>query len=112
MSRTAPIFPTPLLRSFARDGARYYVLAGGAYVLLYVLIVWLSSVRPGPNLGITPWNPQAGLTLAFLLAFGPRWAPVTAVAAVFAEMLFRKSGTSPAAMVAASIWIALTYGAL
>ena len=28
------------------------------------------------DLGITPWFPAVGLTLALLVGFGPRWLPL------------------------------------
>jgi signal transduction histidine kinase len=82
------------------------------YVVLYVLLDWLSFVQPVLKLGITPWSPQTGLTLAFLLVLGPRWAGATAVAALLAEVLIRgRSPVSPLAM-SLSVWIALGYGLL
>jgi signal transduction histidine kinase len=87
-------------------------LAGSAgYVLLYILLDWLSYVQPVLKLGITPWNPQAGLTVAFLVIFGPRWAPMTAGAVLLSELLVRQSTISPL-VAGVSIWIALAYGLL
>lgn len=82
--------------------------AAGVYLMLYIVLDWLSYVQPVLKLGITPWNPQAGLTLAFLLVYGPRWAFVTAAAALLSEVLVRQSHISPLA-VGVSIWIALGY---
>lgn len=56
----------------------------GGYLIAYVLLDWLSHSR-----GATPWNPQAGLTLALLLSTGPRRAIWTAVAAFAAEVIVR-----------------------
>jgi signal transduction histidine kinase len=80
----------------------------GVYLTLYIVLDWLSYVQPVLKLGITPWNPQAGLTLAFLVIYGPRWAFVTAAAALLSEVLVRQSHISPLA-VGVSIWIALGY---
>lgn len=83
-----------------------------AYLVLYVLLDWLSYVQPVLKLGITPWNPQAGLTLAFLLLYGPRGISLTASAALLAEVIVRgNSGFSPAVL-GGSLWIAIGYGAL
>jgi len=82
------------------------------YLVLYVLLDWLSYVQPVLKLGITPWNPQAGLTLAFLLVYGPRWAPATAGAVLLSEILVRQSFPAFPLVLGVSIWIALGYGML
>jgi PAS domain S-box-containing protein len=91
-----------------------YRTAMGAfiYVALYVLLDWFSYVQPVLKLGITPWNPQAGLTLAFLLVYGPRWAPFTAIAALLSEMLVRQSSPVLPLVLSVSLWMALGYGLL
>lgn len=91
----------------------YRTTAGASiYVALYVLLDWFSYVQPVLKLGITPWNPQAGLTLAFLLVYGPRWAPFTAGAALVSEVLVRQSSPALPLVLGASLWIALGYGLL
>src|SRR5262245_20425035 len=82
------------------------------YVGLYVLVDWLSYVRPVLNIGVTPWNPEVGLTLAFLLRVGPRWAVFTALAAVLSELFVHASHASLAATIAASVWIGIGYGTM
>lgn len=94
-----------------RHGRYPEAAAAGVYLVLYIVLDWLSYVQPVLKLGITPWNPQAGLTLAFLLIYGPRWAFVTAAAALLSEVLVRHSSISLLA-VGVSIWIALGYGTL
>jgi signal transduction histidine kinase len=98
----------------ARSRLWGYRAAAGAvgYVALYVVLDWLSYVQPVLKLGITPWNPQAGLTLAFLLVYGPRWAPVTAGAALLSEVLVRESSPALPLVLGVSVWIALGYGLL
>lgn len=58
------------------------------YVALYVVLDWLSLIQPFV-LGITPWNPPAGLCLAMLLREGNRFLPPTVVALALSETLFR-----------------------
>lgn len=82
------------------------------YVAMYVLLDRLSYVRPNLKLEITPWNPQAGLTLAFLLFYGPRSFPVTAAAALLSDLLVRATPVPLSLTLAASLWIALVYGTL
>jgi two-component system sensor kinase FixL len=88
------------------------VLLSLAYVAAYVAMDGLSYVQPLLKLGITPWNPQAGLTLAFLLTRGWRRAPYVAAAALIAELLVRGSAGAPVAVVVACVTIALGYGGL
>jgi hypothetical protein len=54
---------------------RHRVLTSGpalaiAYVFAHVAPDWVSYVQPVLKLGIAPWNPQAGLSLCFLLLLG------------------------------------------
>jgi PAS domain S-box-containing protein len=101
-----------LLQAFRDHRIRTAVGVAAAYVVFYVLLDALSYVQPILKLGITPWNPQAGLTLAFLLRRGPRWLWITAVAAFLAEVFVRGTATTSPAVLGASIWIAVGYGAL
>ena len=87
-------------------------LFGVGYVLAYVVADALSYVQPLLKLGITPWNPDAGLTLAFLLLRGWRQAPWTAVAALSAEIWVRGAPAPWSALICASIIIAAGYGGL
>ena len=68
------------------------------YVLLHVLMDAGSYVQPVLKIGITPWNPQTGLLLAFLCLHrkGFAWALVAQIAA---ELLVRG--------MPASLWILL-----
>lgn len=46
------------------------LLLVAGYLLLYVLLDWVSYIRPLQGFNITPWNPQPALAIALLL-----WAP-------------------------------------
>lgn len=87
-------------------------IVAALYVPVYVALDWISYIQPVLKLGITPWSPQTGLTVAFLLWNGPRWAPVTAVAAFLAELLVRDGPAGLPWLLLASIWIAMVYGLL
>jgi two-component system, LuxR family, sensor kinase FixL len=87
-------------------------LIGLAYLVAYVCLDALSMVQPLLKLGITPWNPDAGLTLAFLLMRGWRQAPWTFAAALMAELIVRKAAAPWFTMGLASLVIAVSYGAL
>jgi signal transduction histidine kinase len=88
------------------------LLPVAAYVLLYVACAWLSYARPVLKPEITPWNPQTGLTVAFLLVLGPRYWPVTVVAAFLSELLVSSSEVAIPLTLVACLWIGLIYGAL
>lgn len=107
----------PLVALPSRDLAHHRrlattVLVAGGYVVSYILLDWLSYVQPVLKFGITPWNPQAGLTLAFLLVRGPRWLPVTALAAVLAEICVRGTPAPLSILLIASLIIAVGYSGL
>jgi PAS domain S-box-containing protein len=102
--------PGAVLRRWDRKALVLGVAFG--YVAGYSLVDWFSNVKPLLSLGITPWNPQAGLALAFLLFLGPRWLPVTILAAAVSDALLRGASiTSPAAL-CASVWVASSYAVL
>lgn len=82
------------------------------YVPIYVALDWISYVQPVLKLGITPWSPQTGLTVAFLIWMGPRWAGCTAIAAFLAEALVRDAPAGWAPHALASVWIAASYAVL
>jgi signal transduction histidine kinase len=60
-----------------------------AFAALYVLLDWVSYVYPATPAGLTPWNPQSGLAVAYLLYAGLRGGPAIALAALAAEWLIR-----------------------
>jgi two-component system, LuxR family, sensor kinase FixL len=77
----------------------------GAYLLAYVALDWVSYIYPIAPLGITPWNPPPGLSLALLLRYGLRNGPWLMVAAFAAEILVRGA---PAPLA----WLALSSALL
>jgi two-component system sensor kinase FixL len=95
-----------------RPWDREFTLVAVAYLALYVTFQWLSNVRPLLALDINPWNPQAGLALAFLLLYGGRAILVSAAAVLMAHYAVHGPPTSLATTAAASLWVAVGYGAL
>jgi two-component system, LuxR family, sensor kinase FixL len=67
----------------------FTLIVGGAYVLAYVVLDWVSYIHPVAPLAITVWNPPPGLSLALLLGFGLRYAPALFLAAFLAEVTVR-----------------------
>jgi signal transduction histidine kinase len=83
-----------------------------AYVALYVALDWVSFIHPVGVLGITPWNPPPGLSIAFLLRYGIRQGPWLFVAALAAEFLVRGAPAPLPVLVAASLLLAVSYTTL
>jgi two-component system, LuxR family, sensor kinase FixL len=80
-----------------------------AYAALYVALDWASYVHPVSPLGITPWNPSAGLSLFFLMQAGPRYWPAPFAAAFIADLVVRGAPAQFMAMLASAAMIALVY---
>lgn len=55
----------------------------------YVALDWASYIDPVGPFNITPWNPQHGLAIAWLLLGGLHHAPAVLVTVLLAEMLVR-----------------------
>lgn len=92
-------------------GAGYFFRAA-LFIVAYVLVDWLSYLQPVLKLGITPWNPQTGVALAFLVWQGPRGAIAIALAALLSEVVVRDVPAGSVAAIATSIWIAIAYTGL
>jgi signal transduction histidine kinase len=112
MIRTALDATSHISRTLLRGWNRQAAVIAAVYFALYIMVDGLSYAHPVLKPAITPWNPQAGLTLAFLLIYGPRWLPVTAAAAFLSEILIRAEPATSPVVVAAALWIALAYGGL
>jgi len=112
MSRSLHVSTPALSRTPARMWDRRSVLFAAAYLLLYLATDWLSYVRPALTVGITPWNPEAGLTLAFLLIQGVRWVPVTVLATVISEVLIHGNAAPGVVVLGGAMWIGLLYAGL
>jgi signal transduction histidine kinase len=61
-----------------------------SYVVGYVLLDWVSYVHPFAVSGITPWNPQTGLSFALILLFGSEFLPWLFVAPLVADLFVRQ----------------------
>jgi signal transduction histidine kinase len=77
-----------------------------AFAALYVLLDWVSYVFPATPAGLTPWNPQSGLAVAYLLYAGLRGGPAIALAALAAEWLVRDLPLGAWASVALAVILA------
>jgi signal transduction histidine kinase len=83
------------------------------YLLGYVLLDRISYIYPAiPPLAVTPWNPPPGLSLAFLLRYGPSNAPWVFVAVVVADLLVRGLHLSPDVLLGAALLVTAAYTGL
>lgn len=70
------------------------VLLVAGYLLAFLLLDWLSYIRPLQGLNITPWNPQPALAIALLLARPALWWLVL-LGVLVADVLVRHGTGDP-----------------
>jgi signal transduction histidine kinase len=78
---------------------------------VYLGLDWLSYVHPVLPLGITPWNPPPGLSVALLLSRGLKFAPALVAGPLLAEIVVRGIPAPLPYLLASSLVIALGYSA-
>lgn len=59
------------------------------YLALFLLLDWVSYIRPFQGLNVTAWNPQSALAIALLVWGGQRWMGVVWSGLVLAEVAVR-----------------------
>ena len=92
-------------RRAGRDGA-----AVAGFLALYVALDWISVIEPFGALGITPWNPPAGLIFALFLLRGARALLPVFSAVTLADVLLRAVWATPFSTLASAAVISLGYG--
>ncbi len=112
----------PRTETFAPDGTRCYgrrqwrladghsgrastLIVSAAFGLLYVALDAVSYVFPYHPFPVTPWNPNAGLAIAIIVAGGPQYAPAALLAALVSELPLHVEGVSLIAKAAAGLGI-------
>ena len=85
-----------------------FVLCG--YVLAYVTLDWVSFAYPYPKLDITPWSPQAAVSVVLLLLRGPRWIPAVCLGAFIDDLVVRHLDNPLPAQIFTELSIGLVYG--
>lgn len=73
----------------ARLLPRSHLTIALCYLAGYVLLDWVSYVHPFGSFGITPWNPQTGLSFALILLFGLEFVPWLFAAVFLADLIVR-----------------------
>lgn len=97
----------PIARLLSRHHAEIAI----AYLAGYVLLDWMSYVHPYASFGITPWNPQTGLSFALILLFGVEFIPWLFVAPLLADGIVRGFALSGPAELAAAVIVGGVYAA-
>jgi len=105
MSTAAPHLPT----AHPRD--RRLPALGFAYLVVFLLLDWVSYIRPFQGLNITPWNPQPALAIALLLA-NRRWLWLVWTGLVAAELAVRGWPSDWIVALFATAALALSYAAI
>lgn len=75
--------------AFPRLFSLPYGVIGTAYVVLYVLLDWISYIDPFAAYGVTPWNPPTGLSFVLVLLFGQVMIPFLFIAPFLAVAIIR-----------------------
>jgi two-component system, LuxR family, sensor kinase FixL len=95
----------------ARLLLRSHLAVALVYLAAYVLLDWVSFVHPFAAFGITPWNPQTGLSFALILLFGTEFLPWLFVAPLLADAVVRGLPLPIGAELAAAAIIGAGHGA-
>jgi signal transduction histidine kinase len=85
------------------------LVVSAAFVLLYVALDAVSYVFPYHPFPVTPWNPNAGLAIAIIVAGGPQYAPAALLAALVSELPLHVEGVSLFAKAAAGLGLGTAY---
>jgi len=85
------------------------LLIGVAFLGVYLLLDYVSFVKPYRDLGITPWNPPPGLSIAFVFLEGARVAPFAMIAPALADALIRGAPLGWGLEIVSSVLIGGTY---
>lgn len=87
------------------------LLTAIAFVASYVALDVLTHVRP-LYIGVSPWSPQAGLALAYLVIAGWRGLPASLLAIVAGEIIARHAPIPAPLTYAAALWLGLGFAAI
>ena len=96
---------------FVRLMSRSHSTIGLSFLAIYVLLDWVSYVHPFAPFGITPWNPQTGLSFALILLFGYRFLLWPPVALFTADLVVRDLALPWSAELLVVLIVGSVYGA-
>lgn len=94
------------------DDRLYRRLALGClFLVAYVALDYVSYVKPYRGLGITPWNPPPGLSIAVVFLGGWFYAPFVLIAPALADAVVRGSALGVGLELGLSLAVGATYAA-
>ncbi len=82
---------------------------GLIFLLGYVALDYVSYVKPYRGLGITPWNPPPGLSIALIFLGGVFYAPFVLIAPALADMIVRGAALGARLEIILSLAVGGTY---
>lgn len=85
-------------------------LHGPLFLLLYLLLDWLTYVDPLYGVNITPWNPDPALGLVYWLRYGKKAALPWFAALLLGDILFRGMSAGPLYTLLGALSLTLGYG--
>ena len=111
MDKIAPGGPSDASGTWldSHTGRTATLVVSAVFVLLYVALDAVSYVFPYHPFPVTPWNPNAGLAIAMLIAGGRRYAPAALIATLISELPPRSDGVSLYAKAAAGLGLGIAY---
>lgn len=86
-------------------------MVGAAYVAAFLVLDWVSYIRPFQGLNITPWNPQPALAIALLLA-NPRWLWLVWLSLLTADLAVRGMPSDWFVALVATAALGLSYAGI
>jgi two-component system sensor kinase FixL len=103
----APVWVPGMNSAAGRRRAAGALFVG--YVAVYLILDRLSFIEAQHGIGITPWNPTAGLALALLIIKGLRWAPAVFAAELLSGATLPGITVPPAPIIAATVMVTGGY---
>jgi two-component system, LuxR family, sensor kinase FixL len=80
-----PLVPGGMLTRLGSLSLPRQAAAAGAFLLVYVVLEWISFIHEYRGVPVTPWNPGLGVVFALMVLSGPRYGAVLFAGVVIAE---------------------------
>jgi two-component system, LuxR family, sensor kinase FixL len=93
-----------------RTGAIETALLGAAYLAVYVLLDWISTIEYNP-IATYSWNPNTGASFAAVVIFGPRMLPFLFIAPLLGDLVVPQFPLPLSSELAATVLTGGIYGA-
>ncbi|MDD2925071.1 ATP-binding protein [Rhodoferax sp.] len=101
---------TDLIQS-SRDSRQIPWQMAIGYVAIFLLLDWVSFIRPLQGLNITPWSPQSALAIALLL-WNRHWLWVVWISLLTAELFVRGVPSDWLVVLTSTTALSLIYAAI